>query len=93
MHDPRPILLKRPFAHEKSEMIAWRDLVTEMLRRRSDQPRHGQQLFGSHHVISARGQQDRSEAAGRGNSIWRPSATKLPAANSLCLYSFSMTSR
>ena len=38
-------------------MIAGRDLVAEMLRRRSDQPLQRQQLFGSNDFVGAAGQQ------------------------------------
>src|SRR6266851_7246793 len=53
--NPRPIFLQRLPTHEQAEMIARRDLLTEVLRLRSNQPLHRKQLFRRNHFVDASG--------------------------------------
>ena len=54
-HNPRPVFFERLPAHEQAEMIARRDLLAEVLRRRSNQPLHRKQLFRGNHFVGASG--------------------------------------
>lgn len=53
MHNPRPLFFNRSLAREQTQMIARRDLLTEVRRLCSNQPRHGKQLFRGNHLVRA----------------------------------------
>ena len=53
IHNPRPVLFKRPLSHEQTQMITRRDRVADIFRLRSYQPLHCKQLFRSNHFVGA----------------------------------------